>query len=92
MTTFVMTLSSGAIGVVMGAVASWAVCRRWRRRHLVGRLSSDAAAYTELDRAAAEWAERAGRPELAGLVASKLRLVHALSRRRVGRNRWRWSR
>jgi hypothetical protein len=90
MTPLVMTFSAGALGALVGAVTGWAACRRWLVcRKPTSRLAIDPDAYNALDRAAAAWAAEQGRPELAGLVASKLRLAYALDRRRRGMRRHR---
>jgi hypothetical protein len=44
--------------------------------------SADPFISAEIDQAAARWATRKGRPEAAGIMADKLHLLYALTRRR----------
>jgi len=72
---------AGAIG---GTFAARWLIRRNQRRQVQPQpaVFSDPALNTEIDRAAAVWANSHGRPEAASLAADKMHLIHRISQRR----------
>lgn len=92
-------LIASVVGLLFGiaiGVASVVGLQRHRRARRDGMVPVVAVSALDetINRAAAEWAAAHGRPEAAGLVAEKLRLVDALSRSRraktsSSRRRWR---
>jgi hypothetical protein len=90
-----MILTGSALGILGGALAG-AVAGWWTGRYSAAEsMASSDVLDPDLDaqitEAARQWATRQGQPAAAPLVADKLRLIHALSRRRTHRRR-RWSR
>lgn len=83
MLNYVVPIVSGAIaGGLVAGLTLWLYLRSRSEAASVEPLDPWVAA--ELDQAAAQWATEQGRPEAAGLLADKLRLLHRLgaSRRR----------
>lgn len=71
-------------GTLAGAI-SGALTARWFLHHKEQAQPvplSDPSLDAEIEQAAEAWANAQGRPEVAGLVADKLHLLHHLARRR----------
>lgn len=82
-------------GLVSGAAGGGLVSRRHLQRTRsipVSQESIDPDVDRRINRAASQWATAHGQPAAAPLVAGKLRLAYALSRRRERRRGRRWSR
>lgn len=80
MLSYVLPIIAGALG---GALLAGLVL--WRCHHdqqLPAGEPVDPWVEAEIDRAAVEWATTQGRPEAAGLMADKLRLLHHLGSER----------
>jgi uncharacterized membrane protein len=75
------------LAMLAGAVAG-GVTAHWLLRRHPGQVQAQPAAFTdsalstEIERAAGVWADAQGRPEAAGIVADKLRLLHRLGNRK----------
>jgi len=79
-----ITISIGALtGGITAAVVTMFLLLRQRRNKPVPEVI-DPWVSAEIDRAAAAYAARHGRPETAGLIADKLHLLHRLGQRRGG--------
>lgn len=76
-----------ALGSLVGAVTGLLAARWFLFHHrpadtVAPAEPADPFVAAEIDQAAAKWATDEGRPEAAGLMADKLHLLYALTRRR----------
>jgi hypothetical protein len=75
-------------GALAGAGAGWWTGRRAGAQSMASSDVLDPDLDGKITEAARQWATRKGQPAAAPLIADKLRLIHALSRRRRHRRRW----
>jgi hypothetical protein len=75
-------------GALAGGVTGWWTGRRSSAQSVASRDVLDPDLDAQITGAARQWATRQGQPAAAPLVADKLRLIRALSRRRRHRRRW----
>ena len=89
MSTILIALTVGTFGgLLAGGVAGWwASCRQSAESSTLDDLGLDIDLDEQMTEAARQWAVRQGQPAAAPLMVDKLRLIHALGRRRP-RRRW----
>lgn len=91
MLTMLIAVVLGVLGgALAGAGAGWWTGRRAGAQSMARVDVLDPNLEAQITDAARQWATRQGQPAAAPLAADKLRLIHALSRRRRQRRR-RWS-
>jgi hypothetical protein len=93
MTIIFIAFIAGVLGgTFAGGLITWRIVRRFSPLYLDRRPQNHDLDH-EMSRAASRWAAANGRPEAAGLVADKLRLVYHLNQQRAARlHRRRWFR
>ena len=83
LTLVLLLILSPLVGAVTGLLtAHWFLFHHQPAKALTATEPADPFVSAQLDQAAATWATDKGRPEAAGLLADKLHLLYALSRRR----------
>ena len=90
MLTIIVALVTGVIsGTVTGGVLGlWLARRVPASGRSLEDLSIDPGLDERITAASVSWAAEQGRPEAAGLLAKKARLLYALDERRSRRRRW----
>jgi hypothetical protein len=89
MLTIIVALVTGVIsGTLTGGVLGLWLARRAPASRALDDLSIDPGLDERITAASARWAADQGRPEAAGLIAKKARLLYALNERRSHRRRW----
>lgn len=90
MLTIIVALVTGVIsGTVTGGVLGlWLTHRPPASGRSLDDLSIDPGLDARITAASVRWAADKGRPEAAGLMAKKARLLYALNERRSRRRRW----
>jgi hypothetical protein len=89
MLNLLLPIAVGAVaGAGAGGLAAWWQLRRHRAKpQMAESVPLDPRLEEEIEGTATAWATSNGRPEAAGIVADKLRLLHHLSQRRGRRPR-----
>lgn len=83
MLSYVLPIIAGALaGALIALLVLWQYLRHQQPAQLPAGEPVDPWVEAEIDRAAVEWATTQGRPEAAGLMADKLRLLHQLGTER----------